>query len=154
MSKGGRQGADPVTTDLVHLYTQLDAVLGEISRSMGLTPQQAMLLCATADTGSPSMQELATRLGCDKSNVTGLVNRIEERSLIQRVADPDDGRVTRVTITPKGRRVLAEFQARVLATLGKTINGIDAERLRSITAQISVAGWKPEGVGELSATGR
>ena len=40
------------------------------------------------------------------ANVTRLVDRLEVQGLLKRVADPKDRRVSRVVITPKGRRLM------------------------------------------------
>jgi DNA-binding MarR family transcriptional regulator len=48
------------------------------------------------------MMELAEHLGLDKSSVTGLIDRAEKRSLVQRSRAPGDGRALRVSITADG----------------------------------------------------
>src|SRR5436190_23140256 len=52
-----------------------------------------------------SMRELAERLYLDPSNLTALVDRLEELGLVERRADADDRRVKRLVITPKGPRL-------------------------------------------------
>ena len=52
-----------------------------------------------------SMRELAERLYLDPSNLTALVDRLEELGLVERRADADDRRVKRLVITPKGARL-------------------------------------------------
>jgi MarR family transcriptional regulator, organic hydroperoxide resistance regulator len=56
-----------------------------------------------------SMRELAERLYLDPSNLTALVDRLEELSLVERRADADDRRVKRLVITPKGARLADEI---------------------------------------------
>jgi DNA-binding MarR family transcriptional regulator len=59
------------------------------------------------------MRALAELLGCDASNVTGIVDRLEARGLVRRDADPADRRVKVVALTPEGevavRRIRAEI---------------------------------------------
>jgi DNA-binding MarR family transcriptional regulator len=54
---------------------------------------------------APSMRELASRLDCDPSTVTFLADRLDERGLVERVADPSNRRVKTLLLTPKGVRV-------------------------------------------------
>jgi MarR family transcriptional regulator, organic hydroperoxide resistance regulator len=68
-----------------------------------LTRAQAMLL-RTLDSPLP-MRQVAVRLDCDASNVTGIVDRLEARGLIQRVSDAADRRVKYLTLTHEGKRV-------------------------------------------------
>jgi DNA-binding MarR family transcriptional regulator len=56
------------------------------------------------------MRTLARKLCCDASNVTGIVDRLEERGLVQRIAAPADRRVRMLVVTDDGlvvrRRIL------------------------------------------------
>lgn len=87
----------------------------------GLTSMQAKLLGQLVR--PLPMRELAALLGCDASNVTGIVDRLEAQGLARREADPRDRRVKRVIATPQGaetiRRVRADMHAmhRALDTL-------------------------------------
>ena len=55
------------------------------------------------------MSRLADTLSCDASNVTGLVDRLELRGLVQRQASSRDRRVRVLQLTPTGTRVRAEL---------------------------------------------
>jgi DNA-binding MarR family transcriptional regulator len=59
------------------------------------------------------MHHLATVLGCDNSNVTGLVDRLETRGLVARQPSPDDRRVKHIVLTGAGRELRSELLARV-----------------------------------------
>ncbi|HXY93410.1 MAG TPA: MarR family transcriptional regulator [Acidimicrobiia bacterium] len=52
-----------------------------------------------------AMRELAERLYLDPSNLTALVDRLEELGLVERHADAGDRRVKRLVITAKGSRL-------------------------------------------------
>jgi DNA-binding MarR family transcriptional regulator len=49
-----------------------------------------------------SMRELADLLYLDPSNLTGLVDRLEDLGLVERKADADDRRIKRLVITDRG----------------------------------------------------
>ncbi|GAA3790041.1 MarR family winged helix-turn-helix transcriptional regulator [Streptomyces chiangmaiensis] len=74
----------------------MDSVGGEL----GLTRTQAILLGTATEPGS--IRELAQRMGCDPSNLTGVVQRLRERDLIAVEPDPDDLRAKRISLTPAG----------------------------------------------------
>ena len=94
------------------------AVMGRIgqhffqrSAEFDLSPQQAK---AFHELRRPlSMGELADRLFCDASNVTGIVDRLEARGLVERQADPDDRRVRRLVLTDAGRELWQAHHDRV-----------------------------------------
>ncbi|WP_240488629.1 MarR family winged helix-turn-helix transcriptional regulator [Labilithrix luteola] len=64
-------------------------------------PQATLLRTMDPETPSP-MTALATALGCHASNVTGLVDRLEEQGLVERRPSEADRRVKHVSLTPKG----------------------------------------------------
>src|SRR5436305_8999984 len=84
---------------------------------LDLHPAQAGALLQLA---SPlPMNELASLLACDNSNVTGLVDRLETRGLVARQASPDDRRVKHAVLTPAGRRLRGQLLARVAEPVGR-----------------------------------
>ncbi|MEP7347427.1 MAG: MarR family transcriptional regulator, partial [Gemmatimonadaceae bacterium] len=74
----------------------------EFLRDFDLTPAQAQLLLQLDPDRPVPMSELATTLGCDASNVTGLVDRLEERGLIERRSAEADRRVKMIAVTVPG----------------------------------------------------
>lgn len=83
--------------------------------ALGLTPIQARaLLCISPETPC-TMSEVAQELGCGASNITGVVDKLEARALVERRAHRDDRRSKTVALTRKGsamRRRLTERLAR------------------------------------------
>jgi len=72
----------------------------------GLTvPQYEALffLHAMPDDALLTQQELSARLLVTKGNVTGLIDRLAERGLVERRADPGDRRLNRLALTAEGR---------------------------------------------------
>jgi DNA-binding MarR family transcriptional regulator len=81
----------------------------EIVRGHGLTPQQYQLLLALM--GFPGREwatvgELADLIQLRHHSVVELVDRAQKQELVQREADPTDGRVVRVSLTVEGERML------------------------------------------------
>lgn len=58
--------------------------------------------------GPMRMTELAELTGTTSANVTGMVDRLVERGVVERTSDPDDRRVVLVSLTPQGASVFAE----------------------------------------------
>lgn len=80
----------------------IKAAKQEFLRDFDLTQAQAQLLLQLDPEHPVPMSELATTLGCDASNVTGLVDRLEERGLIERRSAQADRRVKMVAVTAPG----------------------------------------------------
>jgi DNA-binding MarR family transcriptional regulator len=101
-----RADSDRVVEDLTDLafrvVGQLRAEFNAAAAALDLPPAQAMAL---ANLRSPApMRELAAWLGCDASNVTGIVDGLERRGLVTRQPDPADRRVRHLVLTAEGER--------------------------------------------------
>jgi DNA-binding MarR family transcriptional regulator len=71
---------------------------------------------AELETDQPlPMRELAVRLKCDPSNITGLVDRLEARGLVERQPHPADRRVRYLVLTSAGRAMRDRLAARAFA---------------------------------------
>ncbi len=92
----------------------------EQAAAVGLTSAQHQLLLAVrgldGDPG-PTVGEISEVLLLKHHSTVGLVDRTEALGLVRRGKDAHDGRVVRVTLTAKGRRVLEQLSARHLAEL-------------------------------------
>ena len=84
-----------------------DAFLREskrLFRPHGLSGAQYNLLNVVARSADGlSQRELSDHLVVDRSNVTGLIDRMEAAGWVRRTDDPADRRVYRVVLTPAGR---------------------------------------------------
>lgn len=121
-----------LTESLMALACMVDGLRGSISRATGLTPQQAQLLCFLRD-GDRTHGQLADLMHCDKTNVTGLVDRLERRELLHRHLDPADRRVTRVALTEAGAEVVERFRDDTTAAIAKQFDTWSQSRRDTLT---------------------
>ena len=85
-----------------------------ICQQYDLTPPQAYLL-QLLEPGKPmAMHGLAGALACDASNITGLVDKLEARGLIQRQPDRGDRRVKMIVVTAAGAKFRKGLLERLL----------------------------------------
>ncbi|MFD5227209.1 MarR family winged helix-turn-helix transcriptional regulator [Streptomyces qaidamensis] len=99
---------DPLTLEVVELIGEVVARFHEDYESAAadhaLTGAQARLLSLLCLEPLP-MRRLARQLKCEPSNVTGIVDRLEARGLVERRPDPADRRVKVAAATAEGRKV-------------------------------------------------
>ena len=69
---------------------------------MGLTPNDARALSALDVTKGRTMRSLADEWGCDASNATLIIDRLEQRGFAERRGKPGDRRVKLVVLTSAG----------------------------------------------------
>jgi DNA-binding MarR family transcriptional regulator len=78
-----------------------------------ITPPQMLTLRHLEVERPMSMSEVAKLLNCDASNVTGIVDRLETRGLVERRSAPGDRRVKILALTPEGARMREELLSRL-----------------------------------------
>ena len=109
---------------------------------------QARLLGILRDR-QPTIKELATFLGLDKSSVTGLVDRAEERGLVHRIPSPTDGRSVQVGITAAGRHTVEQATAAFEAEIADLVAGLTPahrDRLSSLASAVVAADARRRGI--------
>jgi DNA-binding MarR family transcriptional regulator len=85
-----------------------------LSQELDLSPMQLHALRMLEPGGELPMRALADVLACDPSNVTGIVDRLELRGLIERREAAHDRRVKMLSLTPEGERFREAALARML----------------------------------------
>lgn len=126
------------------------AELGErrLATATGLTPSQLVVLQEVARTGETTAGMIATSVHFSQATVSNLVDRLEERGLVQRSRRPADRRQVWVGITPNGQAMLSsapdmlqdQFQQRfegladweqamILAMLSRLTSLLDADQI-------------------------
>ncbi|MFI7399561.1 MarR family winged helix-turn-helix transcriptional regulator [Streptomyces sp. NPDC049541] len=119
---------DELTLEVVELIGDIVARYHEdyenAAAEHSLTGAQARLLSLLSLEPLP-MRKLAQKLKCEPSNVTGIVDRLESRGLVERRPDPADRRVKLAAATQEGRQVAKNlreslrFAREPLAGLGR-----------------------------------
>jgi len=84
-----------------------------ISSEFDLAPGQMMALKWLDPAAPVPMRELANALSCDNSNVTGIIDRLEDRGLVERRAAPHDRRVKMLVVTPEGADLRRRIKERL-----------------------------------------
>lgn len=87
--------------------------LKSISGEFGLVPPLAIALQRLGSAQPLRMGQLGAMMDSDKSTVTWMADRLEERGLIERRSDRADRRVKLLVLTDAGQRVNRELEARM-----------------------------------------
>jgi DNA-binding MarR family transcriptional regulator len=80
------------------------------------------------------MSELANYLGLDKSTISGLVDRAEQRGLLQRAPNPADRRAVDVFLTAEGRQLAEVGASGITRSLAPMTGRLTAAETRRLTA--------------------
>jgi DNA-binding MarR family transcriptional regulator len=94
---------------------------------------ESLALGELAEAGEMSQQELATRLGLEKSTVSRLAAGMEGRGWLSRVRDDDNRRVYRLRLTEHGRAVADRVGAHLRATHAQLLGRLTADERRALS---------------------
>jgi DNA-binding MarR family transcriptional regulator len=93
----------------------------------GLTPSQGAALASVERHGPLTPSELAQRERVQRPTITRMLAGLEERGLVQRAADPADGRSSLISLTPAGRALLDDVRTRKDAYLARRLQELEDE---------------------------
>jgi DNA-binding MarR family transcriptional regulator len=124
--------------DFVDAY---DQAFTSAAERHGLTAAQACVL-GRLDTAW-SMGALATELGCDASNVTQIVAKLERRGLAERRPNPADGRSRLIARTALGDEIYASFETTFQFARAATARLTPGEREQLTALLLKVLGTAP-----------
>ncbi|HKJ11201.1 MAG TPA: MarR family transcriptional regulator [Ornithinimicrobium sp.] len=102
--------------------------------------EMTLLGQVTALDGEARMVDLAHHLQCSRAAVTKLVDALEKQGLLQRQADNEDRRVTRVFVTAPGRERLRQanltFEQVVTERFWSRLSPTEAEQMASVLTRV------------------
>ena len=125
----GDDHIDDLRDALVQISFVLMATLTEVAAEHDLSLTQLRMLGMLRDR-EPTMADLATFTGLERSTISGLIDRAAQRGLVVRTADPHDGRSVRVSLTKQARGLVPEVTAAI------------ADRIKPLTGHLSAAEQK------------
>src|SRR5215467_6206654 len=98
------------------------------TKAGGVTSAQSGLLFVLGKHDGVLMGEAGAALDLGPPGISGLAERMVEAGLIEKRADPDDGRASRLWLTASGRRALARARSRAADINARLMEGFtDAE---------------------------
>lgn len=114
----------PVIRELARCYQAFQRVSDAHIRRFGLTPPQFDVVVTLGNTDGMPFKDLGGGTLISKGTLTGVVDRLEIRGLVERFACPHDGRSTMVRLTPAGDRVFHEVFEPHLAFLAPALESL------------------------------
>lgn len=114
----------PVIRELARCYQAFERASDAHIRRMGLTPPQFDIVATLGNTPGMAFKELGSRTLITKGTLTGVVDRLAARGLVERAASPDDGRSTIVRLTAAGERVFRKVFEPHLAFLAPAVESL------------------------------
>lgn len=140
-----------VFLSLWRTYDRLRALEDELFGRHDLTPQQynALRLLASQHPGSMRTLELAGRLVSRAPDITRLLDKLDQRGLVERDRPADNRRVVDVKITPAGLRLLKELRQPLRDCHRRQLGHLSAKELKALAALLRAARGPHEEPGSI-----
>jgi len=119
------------TSVAAHLRVVLARTARRLRQESGtdLSPSQTAALATIERRGPITPSELAACERVQRPTATRVIARLEDAGLVERAADPTDGRSSLVSITAEGRELLDRVRTRKDAFLAQRLEGLSAEEV-------------------------
>lgn len=122
----------------VEMQSRLQAHFADLAAEHSLSAIQAKVLIQLGRQDAVTMRALAGRLQYDPSNLTTVIDRLEELGAVQRRPDPRDRRVKRIVLTAKGLGLRTAFWERLVNEAGP-LGGLGTEELAQLRSLLRLA---------------
>ena len=119
-----------------------------VAESYGLTMGDMKALLSLTDGEAPTMSSLAEVWGCDASNVTWLVDRLEQGGCVVRQPSTTDRRAKTVVLTDRGRAARERLHD-AFTQAPPALCDLSLEDLTTLAQLLRKAGFEPCGFHDL-----
>jgi DNA-binding MarR family transcriptional regulator len=119
-----------------HLFRRLHqqgvALYAVHAAGFDLTPVQFAALHAIATWPDSDQSSIGRAIACDKATVGAVLDRLQGKRLVERVADAADRRAWRLRATPAGLELLERLAPKVAAIQRDLLAPLDASEARQL----------------------
>lgn len=126
-----------VVRELVRAYQAFADYDARGHRGTGLTVPQADVIFTLGNTSGLTFKEIGEKTLITKGTLTGVIDRLEHKGLVKRVACPEDRRCTRAALTSKGRKLFEKRFPEHITYIKERFDRLTAAEQRDIQAALS-----------------
>jgi DNA-binding MarR family transcriptional regulator len=118
--------------ELARCYQAFERYSGAHVRELGLTPDQFDIVATLGNTAGMTFKELGEQTLITKGTLTGVVDRLEARGFVERIASETDRRSTIVRLTRAGEREFSRTFPAHIAHLKGAFGALKDTELREL----------------------
>ena len=113
------------------------AIFQKLMGEGGPTPTQFAAMSKLADGAEISQNQLGRLTAMDPATIKGVISRLMERGLVERLADPGDQRRVLIRLSETGRALMPELFAKARTITQSTLEPLSAEDARRLAALLA-----------------
>lgn len=126
-----------VFLNLVHNRFKQYITVSFQKKGYNITPEQFLVMDALWDNGTLSQQQIADTILKDKNSVVKLIDGLEKKNLVNRVADKQDRRQNLIEITPLAADMKNEITDSAMEAVNLITKDIPSEELQTFIKVLS-----------------
>ena len=119
----------PTMRELVRAYQAFADYSAKHIRQLGLTSSQFDVLATLGNKPGMSMGEIAEKTLVTKGTLTGIIDRLEQKSLVKREVPPDNRRSFTIVLTPQGEQTFKTVFPAHIAYLKERFERLSSQEL-------------------------
>lgn len=116
---------EQVLINLRQIIRATDLYSRQLSKQVGLTAPQLLILQAIRGLGAISISKLSNEVSLSQATVTNIIDRMEARELVTRHRSTLDKRVVHATLTEKGEAMVVEAPTPLQDTFSKRFAALE-----------------------------
>jgi DNA-binding MarR family transcriptional regulator len=110
---------EQVLISLRQIIRATDIYSRKLSKEVGLTAPQLLILQAIRGLGAVSISKLSEEVSLSQATVTNIIDRLESRGIVARHRSTEDKRVVHATLTEEGKSKVSEAPTPIQNTFSK-----------------------------------
>ena len=123
--------------ELANAYQAFESYSGRHIRGLGLSPSQFDILATLGNTNGMSCSELGEKTLITKGTLTGVLDRLSDKKLVERYEHETDGRSTLVRLTDQGQELFETVFPAHLKHLDKALKNLSSQNQRELQHLLS-----------------
>jgi MarR family 2-MHQ and catechol resistance regulon transcriptional repressor len=146
---------DKTSRDPVHCWLVLVKAFQAVSKYLyaglaetGIDDTDFRILEALLNKGPLPVNTIGPKVHLTPGSISTAVDRLVERGLVGRVESPEDRRVRIVSLTPKGKRLIAPIFRKHAAEIRKVFADANAKELQILESVLKKAGKRARALAE------
>ena len=120
--------------ELASTYQAFESYSTSHIKEMGLTMTQFDILATLGNQPPMTCKELGEKTLILKGTMTGVLERLEAKGLIEKIANEDDGRSYKIGLTKSGDKLFKKNFPEHLEHLGKALSKLSKKELEKAVA--------------------
>jgi len=126
----------PVLRDLVLAYQGFERYSAPHINALGLTTTQFDVIATLGNQPPMTCKELGEKTLVTKGTLTGVLERLEAKGILQRKANPGDARSQMIGLTAQGQQLFDKIFPEHLKYLGKAFEKLSASEMGQLQTSL------------------